>query len=390
MHWLPGDTVIVSLMNAANNETREHTMTLRQRFEAVFAGRRPDAMAWYGDLTYWYFAHQKMGDLGEAWSGPRGIGQVHKDLRLGEYVGGCRAFMQAEGAPVRLEVRDEGDDHIVQWHTPVGELRQVQRYSPDSFSWGFTEHAVKSVQDLRVVRYIMEHRQYMPAPEWCDQVTRDYGDGGVCIAAVPGSPITELNKTWSGVMTLCYMLADEPDEVRKTLQAIGESQDRLWAITEQSACPYVMICENLSAETMGSYFDEFIAPYVARRMEGLHRCGKKALIHIDGKLRGVLQKVQATGVDCIDSVVPEPVGDVAIEDLRPLAGDKILLLGGLPGAMFAPPFAARDIERQVRKIIDLHKDTGRFMLGVADQVPPNGDLALVRLVSDLVDEYGRY
>jgi hypothetical protein len=30
------------------------------------------------------------------------------------------------------------------------------------------------------------------------------------------------------------------------------------------------------------------------------------------------------------------------------------------------------------------------MFGVADQVPPNGDLAMVRLVSDLVEEYGRY
>ena len=30
------------------------------------------------------------------------------------------------------------------------------------------------------------------------------------------------------------------------------------------------------------------------------------------------------------------------------------------------------------------------MFGVADQVPPNGDLKLVKLVSDLVEEYGRY
>lgn len=62
----------------------------------------------------------------------------------------------------------------------------------------------------------------------------------------------------------------------------------------------------------------------------------------------------------------------------------------LAGAMFAPPFTARDIERHVKEIIRLHKDSGTFMFGVADQVPPNGDLALVKLVSDLVEEYGRY
>jgi uroporphyrinogen-III decarboxylase len=123
----------------------------------------------------------------------------------------------------------------------------------------------------------------------------------------------------------------------------------------------------------------------------MHAGGKKAMIHNDGTLRGTLEKLAATGMDCVDSVVPHPVGDVAISDLRTLAGDdKIILLGGLPGAIFAPPFTAKDMEKQVKEIIRVHKDSGRFMLGVADQVPPNGDLGLVRLVAGLVEEYGRY
>jgi hypothetical protein len=151
-----------------------------------------------------------------------------------------------------------------------------------------------------------------------------------------------------------------------------------------------MICENLTAETMGSYFAEFIGPYLTQRMSGLHAHGKKALIHIDGTLRGVLDRIHATGVDCIDALTPKPVGDVGMEEIRHLAGDEILILGGLPGAMFAPPFTGRDIEKHVREIIRLHKDSGRFMFGVADQVPPNGDLSLVRLVANLIEEYGRY
>ena len=56
----------------------------------------------------------------------------------------------------------------------------------------------------------------------------------------------------------------------------------------------------------------------------------------------------------------------------------------------APPFTAADIERQVKEAIRLHKESGRFMFGVADQVPPNGDLELVRLVGELVEQHGRY
>ncbi len=365
-------------------------MTLRERFETVFRGGTPDAMAFYGDMTYWYAAHSEIGDLPEAWRGPRGIGQLHRDLGVGEYVPGCCAYAMSEGAQVRVERRRESGVQTIEWHTPVGSLRQCQEYSEPSFSWGYTEHAVKTAGDLKILRYIMEQRRYRPTPEAIVKIEKDYGDFGVAVVAVLGSPITELNKTWMGVMEMCYLLADEPVEVRKTLEAIGESQDRLYAITEQCACPYVMICENLSAESMGGYMDEYIVPYLSRRMAGLHAHGKKALLHNDGTLRGTLEKLAACGVDGVDSVVPQPVGDVAVADLRALAGEDILLLGGLPGAMFAPPFTARDIEKHVREIIRIHKDSGKFMFGVADQVPPNGDLALVRLVSDLIEEYGRY
>lgn len=365
-------------------------MTLRERFESVFRGVTPDAMAFFGDMTYWYAAHQEMGDLPEAWRGPRGIGQLHRDLRVGEYVPGCCAYAADEGDRVHVRTRTENGVRTIEWDTPAGTLMQSQAYSPLSFSWGYTEHAVKSAEDLKTLRYIMEHRRYRPAPDAIVQVERDYGDFGVAIVAVPGSPITELNKSWMGVMDMCYLLADEPGEVRKTLDAIAESQDRLYAITETCACPYVMICENLTATTMGGYFDEFIGPYLTRRMTGLHAHGKKALIHIDGTLRGVVERIQATGIDCIDALTPKPVGDVGADEIRGLTGDDILILGGLPGAMFAPPFTARDVEKHVRDFIRLHKDSGRFMFGVADQVPPNGDLALVRLVSDLVEEYGRY
>lgn len=365
-------------------------MTPKERFEAVFRGERPDAMVFFGDLTYWYSVHDQIGDLPEAWRGPRGIGRLHRDMGVGEYVPGCCAYAMVEGDRVRVEGRTEGGVRTVVWRTPVGTLRSRQAYSQPSFSWGFTEHAVKGVEDLKTLRYIMEHRTYRPAPEAIVQVERDYGDFGVAIVAVDGSPLTELNKTWMGVMDMCYLLADEPDEVKETLETIARSQDRAYEITEACACPYVMINENLSAETMGGYFDEFIGPYLSRRMEGLHAHGKKALLHNDGTLRGTLDKLGATGVDCVDSVVPKPVGDVAVADLRSLAGNEILLLGGLPGAMFAPPFTARDMERHVREILRRHKESGTFMLGVADQVPPNGDIQLVKLVADLIEEYGRY
>ena len=73
-----------------------------------------------------------------------------------------------------------------------------------------------------------------------------------------------------------------------------------------------------------------------------------------------------------------------------MAGPDIILIGGVPGAMFAAPFTAKEMKNQVKKIIRTYKESGKFILGVADQVPPDGDISFVKLISDLVEEYGAY
>ncbi|MEI8195187.1 MAG: uroporphyrinogen decarboxylase family protein [Phycisphaerae bacterium] len=367
-------------------------MTHRERMEAVFQGQRPDVMAWFGDLTYWYDAHQKIGDIPERWRGPNGLHEMHRELNIGEYIPGCAPCDTIEGSGVRCEVIERDGRRVTQWHTPVGMVQEVQEYSATSFSWGYTEHAIKEARDLRVIRYIFENRQYVPRPEYylqLDAAYRAYGFGPAHYGT-PATPISELNKHWIGVMELTYLLMDAPEEMEATLAAIAAAHDKVYRIVAAGPQSYVMICENLSGITMGSYFADYIAPHLRRWNGWLHERGHRVLLHNDGTLRGTLEGLAGAGVDCVDSVVPKPVGDAGIDELRPLAGDQIILLGGLPGAMFAPPFTAADIERQVREIIRLHKAGGRFMFGVADQVPPNGDLELVRLVGELVEQYGRY
>lgn len=365
-------------------------MTLRQRIEAVFRGERPDAMVWFGDLGYWYAAHRKIGDLPERWRGPLGIQQVHRDLNVGQYVPGCCAYRTIENPKVKVSRTERDGVAITEYQTPIGSLQQRHEYSPESFSWGYKEHPVKRAEDLRIVRYIEEGRRYEPCPEEIERIDREYADFGLPIIATRASPMGELYKSWIGVMDLSYLLADEPDEIHQTLDVMARSELSLFEITADSKCPYVMLCENFTAETMAGLFDLHSRDYLKEQIAKFHQRGKKVLCHIDGTLRGLVEKLPAIGVDCLDAVTPKPVGDVAVEDIRRLTGDDMLILGGLPGAMFAPPFAARDIEEHARKIIRLHKAGGKWMFGVADQVPPNGDIQLVKLIADLVEEFGRY
>jgi hypothetical protein len=362
--------------------------------EAVFRGERPEVMPWFGDLTYWHAAHGTIGDLPERWRGFEGLLAMHCELNVGAYVPGCTGGDTIEGEGVRREVEMEvdGPRRVTRWVTPVGTVREIQEYCPDSFSWGYTEHAVKTAADLRVVRHIYERRRFEPHPERYPATDRQYaawGSGPTHIGA-PATPLSELNKHWVGVMELAYLMMDEPGEMARTLEAIARFHDEVYRHIAAGPRCFAMINENLSATTMGGYFDEHIAPHLRRWTGWLREAGHVSMIHNDGTLRGTLEKLAGAGVDAIDSVAPEPVGDVAIAELRAMAGERVILIGGLPGAMFAPPFTAQDIERQVREIVRAHKEEGRFVFGVADQVPPNGDLELVKRVGELVEEWGRY
>lgn len=367
-------------------------MTPRERFEAVLRGKIPDAMAWCGDITYWHMAHQQMGDLPERWRGKMGRHVMHQELGISEYVPGCTGGDVAEGDRVEHDVTTSDGRMVNRWKTPVGTIQETQEYSPESFSWGYTEHAVKTVADLRVVRYIYENRRFLPDPQRFTREDAEYAAYGLgpTHAAGPPTPISELNKHWIGVLDLTYLLMDEPEEMQRTLDAIGVFHDEVYRQMAAAPPSLVMICENLTATTMGGYFDDYTAPHLRRWTAWLRERGHISMLHNDGTLRGTIEKLGPAGVDCIDSVVPEPVGDVEIADLRRLAGDEVILIGGMPGAIFAPPFKAADVEKQVKEIIKHHKHTNKFIFGVADQVPPNGDIELVKLISALIEEYGRY
>ena len=330
-----------------------------------------------------------MGDLPEKWQGERGIGKLHQQFNVGEYVPGDNAYDQTYEDVQVLDTKKDGV-WTIQWQTPIGTLKQVRHYSPISFSFGYVERPVKTVDDLKILRFIAEHTRYKPNCNKVKKLDQDLGEYGLPVVAVPGAALGELYYHWAGITTLTYLFMDERKELEMTLEAIVESQNQAYEITAKSPCDYVMLIDNLSADTVGGFFSLYSKDYYIKRIDMLHSANKKVITHIDGKLRGLIEKLPQTGLDCLDAVTPEPVGDVALSELRQLVGDDIIICGGLPGAMFAPPFTAKDIEKQVMEIIRCHKKSGKFIVGVADQVPPNGDINFVKLVSELLEEYGRY
>jgi hypothetical protein len=144
--------------------------------------------------------------------------------------------------------------------------------------------------------------------------------------------------------------------------------------------------DNLSSDNFTGYYDRYMSEHYRRRLNRLHDAGIRCAVHLDGTVRGLLPKLAADGFDAIEALTPRPGGDLPVEDMRPVAvNDQVILWGGMPGIMFSPPYSWSDVEKHIDRVLDCLQGEP-FVLGVADQVPPDGNIEFVRRISETIKD----
>ena len=67
-----------------------------------------------------------------------------------------------------------------------------------------------------------------------------------------------------------------------------------------------------------------------------------------------------------------------------------ILWGGIPGMFFTELVSDEEFDEHTRHVLEIMRTEPRYVLGVADQVPPDGLERRVRRVAELVEQYGAY
>jgi len=361
-------------------------MTMRQRVMAVFDGKVPDVMPWFADLTYWISGQRSKGVFPKEYEGDEGYLKLHKDLGVGVFLYSPSVHYGKRDESLFTSTHEkDGELDVCEIHTPAGALRSIRKYCPTSISSAPVEYAVKTPVDLRVLRCLISAEEVFPNYEPFERIDALWGEDGIPVLLPPRTPLARLTVEWAGIENLTFLLADYPEEIEKTIDVIAQKDDEIYEIICRSPALVVEFPDNLTAETTGGFFKRYSVNYYLKRINQLHEAGKIVGVHLDGTMRGLISTIAETGIDYIESITPEPVGDVPVEELRSLVAENTILWGGVPGAMFAPPFTWDELEKHVERIIKCHADTGKFVLATADQVPPNGDIDFVRRISEMLE-----
>lgn len=342
------------------------------RFMKLLSGEKPDGVVWTADLAYWVSARSRDGTGDPSWDTEEGYLTLHRDLGVMPYYY-YRKFWTGKAvysAPVTESAEKQGNRTVRILKTPAGQLTEESAFMPESCCRGVVKHMVETEADLDVMLCALEHRSLhvCNVDDYNERRTLWSRYEGLPCLGLPRSPLSAFCYEWAGIQHAVYLLIDCRDKVLRALDLLEEQQYPVIEALCDLAPPLVHFPDNLSSDNFTGFYDEYMKECHQKRLEMLHSAGIKAAVHLDGTVRGLLPKLVESGFDAVEALTPAPAGDCSVEEMSDIAGSStVILWGGAPGAMFAPPYEWKDMQKHVEHTLETWE--GRpFVLGVADQI----------------------
>jgi len=357
-------------------------MTHRERYLARAALEATDGLPFAPDLSVWHRVNEKRGALPERYRG-MDLRELHDEL-------GCCLPWHIYGDFVEFEyprmehlVTDDGDRRVERLVTPVGEVRGVRERVPGGESYAWREHFIKSLDDVKVVEYMLAHRLARARYDRLDRVMDWLGGRGIGDMVVGYTPLLRILVEWAGIERGIYMLYDYPAEMERLMAAAAAADDPVYEIVAAAPrCRVVIVGDNMDTRYVSpAMYERYCLPYYQRRTDFLHSRGKLVSTHMDGCIKGLFPYLCDTGFDYIDGCTPAPMNDFTPRELRGALGGRQAAQCGPPSTLFCQNLPDSSIARATQEVIGGMGN--RLLLIVGDQVPENANIEQVRLVAEI-------
>ncbi len=364
-------------------------MTERERLLTLLKGETPDRVPWYGDLAYFlpYAFEQKI--VEEKYQGD-GLYDLHKAWGVGFYLQGYEPFT-CQFQKVDIKRTQVGNEITTVFESTLGKLQQVERVLPQSYTVAIVEHLIKDIEDLEIYTDMMEKASYFPNYEEAEKRKNLVSDQGAVLCYLPKSPYMDLVALKSGIENVVCMMMDEEERFKSCLDRLEVCADKGAELALYSPAEFLMIPENISSEVVGKTpYHTYMERYHKKWFQKIKEAGKTSFVHMDGTMKGLLHEVSFAGARVMEALTPAPTGDIEIEDIQSYVHEDTIIWGGIPGAYFTDNVTDEDFDTYVIRVLKTWKSAPRYVLGVADQVPPYGKVKRILRVRALVDAYGKY
>ena len=274
-----------------------------------------------------------------------------------------------DGIATQEDVRLEGRDRIITrtYHTPHGPLSERKRYV-------FAESTLvqevflldSTTPNLDAFEAMIGARRWKFDPAAFRRWQGLVGDAGLVNAGELFSPLKLLHLA-AGADNAVYLLEDHPERCREWLARHEEAQLDLARQMLAAGVRSMIAMDNLDAAFHPpAYIERYSASFYARVSRLCHEAGAVFFIHACGRQRPILPLIASLGVDGLEGVAYPTLGDVQLDEAMRLAGDKLIITGGI-SALDTERFKTRDeVRRYVEELFQrMAPYRHRFMLSAS-------------------------
>lgn len=353
-------------------------MTARERVLAALYREKPDQLPWSPCVDHYFME-----------SLPKEI-QKQGFVALAKELGFDLMLRHVPAVSIHYSGNMEKNVFWIDAHhqktvfkTPHGELSQIVNYHTGTSR--YTEHFIKSIEDVPAMIYVQEHREYDTCYDNFKKVSDEIGDAGIALVTSPATPLAILHEDYIGLANTIFFLEDHPDEMKALMDAMHKAHLMEAALAALSPSPAVFSYDDTSTTTISRNF------YNDHTLYALNDYGKKVkefapekpyIVHMCGKLKGFKDLVNMTEVDGIDSLCPPSTGDVELWEGRNYWPDKVLIGGIDPCALAIEPIDCLDAK--LKQLFEKIEGMDKLILCTGDAVAWGTPIENLKYVSKML------
>ncbi|MCK5738641.1 hypothetical protein KAH55_05645 [bacterium] len=341
-------------------------MTTRERLEIALDGGTPDVTPY---TFYSWMAHD--GFLQDRWRRlyDMGFGICHHMHTYQHIEHGVESWTE--------EKKDGADVYRFSYKkTPVGTIRNATR---NSWHW---EDWIKTPEDYKTFKWIVEHTEIVPCYEEYDKALEQVGEWGVPVIIGSRTPAMSINVDWAGTEKFCMDVALEVPELFELYEARKKFFIEETKIIANGPGKYVKWLENLTISMLGpKRYDDMLVSVYDECVPMLEKTGKRVMVHYDGELRCIADKIATAPFHMIDSLTEPPEGDMMYDEARAAWPDKVFWANINVGFYLQS-------EKELREaVVAMRERAGKkaFAFEISEKLPPNFQ-EVVPIVLDTLEQ----
>lgn len=337
-------------------------MNRRELVQCVLRRQTPDRIVYAPNYWQWFTHYLNHGQLPEA------LRHCHSQLEMIRYLGldvfsrnlycdpvsywfGGLAKEIWSGIDVEVARRQEMHDTVMEkrYHTPKGTLTERLRYCYEDSTLVQEKFLLDDVYpQLDAFEALITARRWCFDRRLFQQWQGNVGTDGLINAGELFSPLKLLHLA-AGADQAVFLLADHPERCQAWMQIHEAAQLDLVRQMLASGVEVMIAMDNLDAAFHPPRsIERYSAAFYEQASRLCHDAGAVFFIHACGRQRALLPIIAALGVDGLEGVAYPPLGDVELDEAMQLAGDKLILTGGI-SALETEQFVTRD---QVRRYLE--------------------------------------